>query len=341
MKANKTTITIHDVASVAGVSVSTVSRVLNEKIDVAPETYEKVQQVIKALGYTSSLAAKSMRSRKTNVIGLVVSDLEQAFCLKVIKGINRAIEQLDYDLLVYTGGSSRDGSWAIRERQYVSLLNGSITDGIVVVTPTTETFSTPYPLVAIDPRLDSTEFPAVIATNHIGALSAMEYLLNLGHRRIGFIGGRPDLQSAIRRLQGYKDSLHQANIPFDPDLVQIGDFTREMGYRCAQKLLALPTRPTAIFAANDISAIGAIEAIAEARLKVPEDISIIGFDNIEEAFFVNGGLTTVDQFIEDMGRVAVEMLINLIQNKPLENQVQRMPTKLIVRNTCRALVSET
>jgi LacI family transcriptional regulator len=103
MKANKSTITIHDVASVAGVSVSTVSRVLNEKIDVAPETYEKVQQVIKALGYTSSLAAKSMRSRKTNVIGLVVSDLEQAFCLKVIKGINRAIEQLDYDLLVYTG----------------------------------------------------------------------------------------------------------------------------------------------------------------------------------------------------------------------------------------------
>jgi LacI family transcriptional regulator len=106
-------------------------------------------------------------------------------------------------------------------------------------------------------------------------------------------------------------------------------------------LLALPTRPTAIFAANDISAIGAIEAIAEAGLKVPEDISIIGFDNIEEAFFVNGGLTTVDQFIEDMGRVAVEMLINLIQNKSLENQVQRMPTKLVVRNTCRALVSET
>jgi LacI family transcriptional regulator len=340
MKSIKSTLTIQDVARTAGVSVSTVSRVLNEKDDVASETYEKVQQVISELGYTSSLAAKSMRSRKTQVIGLVVHNLEQSFCLNVVKGVNRAIEQLDYDLLVYTGGNSRDRSWAVRERQYVSLLNGSITDGIIVVTPTAETFSTHYPLVAVDPHLDSTDFPAVIATNHIGALSAMEYLLSLGHRRIGFIGGRPDLQSAIRRLQGYKDSLHQANIPFDPGLVQIGDFTQETGYRCAQNLLALPVRPTAIFAANDKSAIGAIEASTEMGLTVPEDISIIGFDNIEEASFVNGGLTTVDQFIGDMGRVAVKMLVNLIQGHLLENQIYRMPTQLIVRNTCRAVEPE-
>lgn len=340
MKFAKSPITIQDVAFAAGVSVSTVSRVLNDKIDVAPETFEKVQRVIEALGYTSSLAAKSMRSRKTNVIGLVVPDLEQSFCLNVVKGVNRAIEQLDYDLLVYTGGSSRDQAWAVRERQYVSLLNGSITDGIIVVTPTAETFSTSYPLVAIDPHLDSADFPAVIATNHVGAVAAMEYLLSLGHRRIGFIGGRPDLQSAIRRLQGYKDSLLQANILFEPDLVQVGDFTQGTGYRCAQKLLALSCRPTAIFAANDKSAIGAIEACTEIGLKVPEDISIVGFDNIEEASFVNGGLTTVDQFIGDMGRVAVEMLVSLIQDKSLENQVYRMPTQLIVRNTCRAIASE-
>jgi LacI family transcriptional regulator len=168
----------------------------------------------------------------------------------------------------------------------------------------------------------------------------MEHLLGLGHRRIGFIGGRPDLQSAVRRLQGYQDSLRQANIPLDSDLIQIGDFTQETGHRCAQKLLALPLRPTAIFAANDKSAIGAIEAITEIGLKVPEDISIVGFDNIEEASFVNGGLTTVDQFITDMGRVAVEMLVKLIQNQPLENQLFRMPTKLIVRNTCRAIEVE-
>jgi len=337
MPRKKSTVTIQDVAAAAGVSVSTVSRVLNDKDDVAPETYDNIQRVIDELGYTSSLAAKSMRSHNTNVIGLVVSDLEQSFCLNVVKGVNRAIEQLHYDLLVYTGGNSHDRSWAVRERQYVSLLNGSITDGIIVVTPTAETFSTQHPLVAIDPHLDSADFPAVIATNHIGALAAMEYLLSLGHRRIGFIGGRPDLQSAIRRLQGYQDSLRQAAIPFEPELVQIGDFTQETGYRCAQKLLALPVRPTAIFAANDKSAIGAIEAITAAGLNVPGDISIVGFDNIEEASFVNGGLTTVDQFITDMGRVAVDMLVNLIQNQSLEQQIYRMPTKLIVRHTCRAL----
>lgn len=340
MKLPKASITIQDVAVAAGVSVSTVSRVLNDKIDVAPETFEKVQRVIEELGYTSSLAAKSMRSRKTNVIGLVVPNLEQSFCLNVVKGVNRAIEQMDYDLLVYTGGKSSDRSWAVRERQYVSLLNGSITDGIIVVTPTAESFSTHYPLVAIDPHLDSADFPAVIATNHVGAVTAMEYLLSLGHRRIGFIGGRPDLQSAVRRLQGYQDSLRQANLPIDPDLVQIGDFTQETGYGCAQRLLALPVRPSAIFAANDKSAIGAIEACTEMGLKVPEDVSIVGFDNIEEASFVNGGLTTVDQFIGDMGRVAVEMLISLIQDNPLENQVYRMSTQLIVRNTCRAIASE-
>lgn len=340
MKRPKLTVTIQDVANAASVSVSTVSRVLNDKDDVASETYEKVQRIIEDLGYASSLAARSMRSRNTNVIGLVVPDLEQAFCLNVVKGVNRAIEQLGYDLLVYSGGNSTRRSWAAREHRYVSLLNGSITDGIIVVTPTAETFATHYPLVAVDPHLDSTDFPAVIATNHVGALSVMEYLLELGHRRIGFIGGRPDLQSALRRLQGYKDSLAQANIPFDPNLVQVGDFTQETGYRCAQNLLALSAHPTAIFAANDRSAIGAIEAITEIGLKVPEDISVVGFDNIEEAFFVNGGLTTVDQFISDMGRVAVEMLVKLIQNQSLENQLFRMPTKLIVRNTCRAVGPE-
>ncbi|MCB0195090.1 MAG: LacI family DNA-binding transcriptional regulator [Anaerolineae bacterium] len=340
MARKKSTVTIQDVAAAAGVSVSTVSRVLNNKDDVAEETYENIQRVIKELGYTSSLAAKSMRSRKTNVIGLIVSDLNQSFCLNVVKGVNRAIERLDYDLLVYTGGDSTDRTWPVRERQYVSLLNGSITDGIIVVTPTAETFSTNFPLVAIDPHRDSTDFPAVIATNRIGAMSAMEHLLGLGHRRIGFIGGRPDLQSAIRRLEGYKDSLRQANIPLDPDLIQIGDFTQETGYRCAKKLISLPERPTAIFAANDKSAIGAIEAIIDAGLTVPNDISVVGFDNIEEASCVHGGITTVDQFIADMGRVAVEMLVNLIQNKPIENTLYRMPTRLLVRSTSQALITK-
>ncbi len=333
----KTIPTIRDVAREAGVSVSTVSRVLNDKDDVAPETYEKIQIVIQQLGYTSNLAAKSMRSRRTNVIGMVVPDVGDSFTIQVMKGVNRAIQEFGQDLIVYTGGNSTITSWPAREQQYVSLLNGSITDGIIVVAPTAVTFSTAHPLVAVDPHPEDIEFPSVIATNRIGSLAAMEYLIGLGHRRIGFIGGRTDLQSALRRFQGYKDGLCQANLPIEEELIQPGDYTHECGYVGAQKLLSLANPPTAIFAANDQSAIGVIHAAQKAGLRVPEDLSVMGFDNIPEASYIGGGLTTVDQFIDKMGYLAVQMLVDLQEKSPRENYLHRVDTKLIIRNTCQAL----
>jgi LacI family transcriptional regulator len=336
----RATVTIHDVAKDAGVSVSTVSRVLNDKDDVAPETYERVRRVIRELGYASSLAAKSMRSRKTNVIGLIMPNVGDPFIIEVMKGVNRAIDDLKYDLIIYTsgtGGSPNLGNWAAHEQHYVSLLNGSITDGMIVVVPTIKTFSTTYPLVAIDPHKEGTSFPAVIATNHAGAMAAMNYLLSLGHRRIGFIGGRAELQSAVRRLQGYQDSLRQANIPLVPELIQTGDYTITAAFTCAQRLLSLPDPPTAIFAANDQSALGVRKAAKEAGLRVPDDLSVVGFDNIPEADYC--GLTTVDQSIERMGYVATEMLVSLIQGKPLESNLYKIPTQLIVRDSCRAIAN--
>ncbi len=333
----KSALTIRDVAKTAGVSVSTVSRVLNDKDDVASETYLKVQQVIEELGFASSLAAKGMRSRRTNVIGLIMPDVGDPFAIQVMKGVNRAIQEFGYDLITYTAGNSTTSAWPTREQRYVSLLNGSIADGIIVVAPTAVTFSTAHPLVAVDPHPESTEFPSVIATNRVGALAIMEYLLSLGHRRIGFIGGRTDLQSAVRRFQGYKDGLRQAHLPLDSALIQPGDYTHEAGYIGTQKLLSLPNPPTAIFAANDQSAIGVIEAAQQAGLRVPEDLSVVGFDNIPEAAYIGGGLTTVDQFIEHMGHIAVEMLLKQLEGKPVANQPHRVETKLIVRNTCRAL----
>jgi len=339
MRRTKKAITIQDVAKAAGVSVSTVSRVLNDKDDVAPETYEKVQGVIEELGYTSSLAARSMRSHNTNVIGLIMPDVEFPFAIEVMKGVNRAISELGYDLIVYTGGDTRKESTAERERRYISLLNGSVTDGAIVVTPATTTFSTASPVVVIDPNNESPDCLVVIATNHAGALAAMDYLIGLGHRRIGFIGGRPELQSAVRRLQGYKDSLHQADISIDPELIQAGDYTTDTGFVCAQRLLDLSHPPTAIFAANDQSAIGVIKAIHRAGLRVPDDISVIGFDNIPEVAYTHPTLTTIDQSIDKMGYVATEMLIRLIRGESLHNHLYKMPTQLIVRDSCRALHS--
>ena len=341
MNRNKTTTTIRDVAKAAGVSVSTVSRVLNDKDDVAPETYRKVQTVIKELGYASNLAAKSMRSRSTNVIGLIIPDVVDPFSIQIIKGVNQAIADLDYDLIVYTGGDIRKESSAEHERRYVSLLGSSITDGVIVVTPAATSFSTASPVVVIDPNNVTPACPAVIATNRAGALAAIEYLTSLGHRRIGFIGGRPELQSAVRRLLGYKDGLRQAGIPLDPDLIQAGDYSRPTGGACAQRLLSLPDPPTAIFAANDQSAIGAIQAIHQAGLGIPDDVSVVGFDNIPEASYIHPGLTTVDQFIEELGCVATEMLLNLIDGESLESNVYKIPTQLVVRDSCRAIANST
>lgn len=341
MKPIKTTITIRDVAKAAGVSVSTVSRVLNNKDDVALETYERIQGVIQRLGYTSSLAARSMRSHRTNVIGLIVADVEDPFSIQVMRGVNRAITDIDYDLIVYTSGSIKKPSTAERERHYVSLLNGSITDGIIIVTPAATSFSTSAPVVAVDPNKESPNCPSVLSTNHAGAMAAMEYLIGLGHRRIGFIGGRPDLQSASRRRLGYVDALAEAGLSLDQTLIQVGDFTTETGRVCAQRLLAMAEPPTAIFAANDKSAIGVLEAAREVGLRIPEDLSVVGFDNIPEAGYLNPGLTTVDQFIERMGHMATEMLISLIEGKALDNAPYKIATQLVIRDSCRAIPSYT
>jgi LacI family transcriptional regulator len=337
MNRNRTTTTIRDVAKAAGVSISTVSRVLNDKDDVAPETYQKVQEVIDELGYTSSLAARGLRSHRMNVIGLVMPDVGDPFSIQVLKGVNRAITELDIDLIVHTGGDLIKETTADRERRHVSLLSSGITDGVIVVAPAATTFSTTLPVVVVDPNNVTPDCPVVIATNRSGALSAMEYLIGLGHRRIGFISGRPELQSAVRRLLGYKDSLYQAGIPLDPDLIQTGDYSRQTGFACAQRLLNLSDPPTAIFAANDQSAFGAIQAAQQAGLRVPDDLSVVGFDNIPEASYTNPGLTTIDQFIDEMGCIATEMLINLIEGNSLESNVYKMPTQLIVRDSCCAI----
>lgn len=337
MTRRRSAITIRDVALAAGVSVSTVSRVLNDKEDVAQETYSRVQQTIDQLGYTSSLAAKSMRSRRTNVIGLVVPDLRTSFTIQAVRGINLAIEKFSYDLIIYTSGNVWDGRRISQEQQHVALLNGSLADGTIVVTPAATTFPTDHPLVFVDPHSGESDVPAVIATNRVGAMTAVDYLLSLGHRRIGFIGGRSDLVSALRRLQGYRDRLAEAGLPFEPELVQIGDYTRPTAYLCAQRLLRLSQPPTAIFASNDESAIGVIEAAVEKGMRVPQDLSVIGFDNIPEAAQVSPRLTTIDQGIETMGYLAVEMLVDLLQGRSLESNTRKVPTRLIVRESCRAV----
>ncbi|HCK66528.1 MAG TPA: LacI family transcriptional regulator, partial [Anaerolineae bacterium] len=207
MPTKKRTVTIQDVAKKAGVSVSTVSRVLNGKADVAENTQEKILSVISKLGYTSNLAARSMRSRRKDLLGLVVPDIGFPYSIEVMKGINRAIAESKFDLLVYTMGDVKKSGAVIHEQHYVSLLNNSITDGVIIVASAAAEFITDAPIIAVDPHVINPSYPSVQGTNYHGALDVMNYLLQLGHKRIGFICGRPEIASAERRLTGYKDAL--------------------------------------------------------------------------------------------------------------------------------------
>ncbi len=340
IKRNPKAITIRDVAKQAGVSVTTVSRVINGREDISEETIKKVQAVVQDLDYSSSLAARGMRSRRTNVLGLIMPNIALYYSQELLRGVNRAIFELRKELIIYTSGVVDRENVAQRERSYVALLNGGIADGVIVATPMATHFPTHAPLVIIEPNNETPDCPSIIATNREGALAAMNYLTGLGHRRIGFISGRTDLTGANLRMQGYKDGLAAADIPLDKDWIEVGDYTAETAMVCARKLLSLPDRPTAIFAANDMSAMSVYRVAKELGLQIPADLSVIGFDNVDEAAFLNPPLTTIDQNIEKMGTMATEMLERLVKGEPLppnpagESNLYKIPTQLVIRDSC-------
>ena len=292
-------VTIKDVASRAGVSVATVSKVINNRYGVAEETFNRVQAVIDELGYETSLVAQSLRSHQTNVIGILVVDIEP-FSSELLKGAAKGIHDTGFELVVYTasGLSQEINGW---ERRYLSRISGTLTDGVILVAPSVVDAPHAGPLVAVDPHLGASHLPSIDADNLKGARVATEYLLGLGHRRIGFLAGRSDLESARLREQGYRDALSAAGIPFDPSLVQVGEFQPFATTKAAERLLDQRPRPTAIFAANDLSAVETMRVAAARGLVVPDDLSVIGFDNVPEAAQTSPPLTTVDQSIQRMG----------------------------------------
>jgi LacI family transcriptional regulator, galactose operon repressor len=324
-------VTIGDVAAQAGVSVATVSKVINGRYGVAPATLERVQAVIDELGYESSLVARSLRSRRTNVLGIVVADIEP-FSAELLKGAGAAIRERGYELIVYSGsGHGKDHSgW---ERRYISRLGGTLTDGIILVTPTVVDVDDGTPVVAVDPHTGPSSLPSVHSDNLAGAITATRHLLELGHRRIGFLAGRPDLESARQREQGYRQALSDAGIAVDPNLIRVGDYELEMSQEPARQLLTLADRPTAVFAANDLSAMQTMHVARTLGLGVPGDVSVVGFDNIPESALIEPPLTTIDQSIQEMGRRAVELLIDVIDGATGRVRQVTLPTRLVVRQS--------
>jgi LacI family transcriptional regulator len=324
-------VTIVDVAAAAGVSVATVSKVINDRYGVAEATAARVRAVIEQLGYTSSLVAQSLRSRRSNVIGVIASDIE-AFNAELLKGAARATRGTGYDLVVFSdcGRHKDQAGWERRSLARVSAL----TDGAILVTPTTVDVGLSTPLVVVDHNSQSSTLPSIDSDNLRGAVTATEYLIGLGHRRIGLVAGRPDLESAQLREQGYRQALEAAGVAFDPELVRVGGYHPDTARDAARELLQLDRPPTAIFATNDASAIETVSVARSLGLEVPDDLSVVGFDNVPESALCEPPLTTIDQSVQPMGYEAVEMLLRLIDDPHSPSKQVVLPTRLVERASC-------
>ncbi len=332
-------VTIFDVAKEAGVSSSTVSRVINNKEYVRADKRERVLQAMAQLGYVANIQARSLAGGRTNIVGLLVQGLDNGYIGEIIKGIDNELNESHYDIMLYTAHLGKT-----KESAYVTRLTRNVVDGLLLVLPrNTEAYletlhKRRFPHVLVDHQGFShgMPVPTVKAKNWHGGYDATRYLIQLGHRRIGFITGDLEMGCAHDRLAGYKAALQEYDLPIIPELICEGNFLQPLGYSGAKELLSLPEPPTAIFASNDISAFGVMEAARDHGLQIPRDISIVGFDDIPQAAHVHPPLTTVRQPLEEMGQRAARLLLHYIAHPDAEVEQIELPTELIIRESCQA-----
>jgi LacI family transcriptional regulator len=327
-------VTIIDVAAEAGVSFGTVSRVINNDVHVKQETRERVLKAVQRLGFVANRQARSLAGGKSNSIGVLVPDLGTGYIGEIIRGIDAELSLKNLDLILYTTHRT-----ASKEANYVANLAKGMVDGLLLVLPRspadyigTLTLRN-FPFVLIDHQGTGRDCPAVGATNWQGAYNATEYLIKLGHNRIGFITGSMDLSCSKDRLDGYRSALRTHHIPDGPELIYEGTFFQPDGYAGTCALLDINNPPTAIFASNDVMALGAMDAVRSHGLRVPEDVSVLGFDDIPQAALVRPTLTTVRQPLEQMGRVATQMLLDMLKNPEKEIDRVELPTELMARGS--------
>jgi len=332
---NKKLPTIYDIAEEAGVSYSTVSRTLSGFEFVKASTRERVLSAAKKLGYVPNQQARSLAGGVSNLIGILVPGLTDDYVIQILHGVDSALIESNYNVILYTT-NRRQG----KEATYAATIMNGAADGLLLVAPVKADLyldalrAQNFPYIMID-QVDQEQRSTVINTdNHKGAYEAIRYLIELGHRQIGFLSGLMQLNGAIERLEGYKAALADHNIPFRDEYIASGDFRMQIGYQGTQELLALENPPTAIFASNDVSALGAMDAIRERGLRIPDDISVVGFDDIPAAAMTYPKLTTVRQPLVQMGREAVMELLARLENPNHEVRQITLETQLVIRDSC-------
>lgn len=326
------TATIADVARLAGVSTAVVSLTLNDRGRVAEVTRQRVKRAAEELGYVANFAARSLRGGRTNLLGVVVHDLTAQYFATIVHGANEAAIRGGRDLVLYTTSADQE-----RERERVGALNSGLADGILIIAPRNsddylQTLErSRVPVVLVSPGGLATHLPSVGGDNYGGMRAATQHLIGWGHSRIGFIVGNPKDEPSRERLRAYREGLHEASLPFDASLVIPGNFTVARGFSATEELLNLDDPPSAILAANDLSAFGVIEAVKSRGLRVPDDVSVVGFDDIPMAGQSYPPLTTVRHPLHDMGEQAVKRLLALIEGGTVGTEQLELPSELIVR----------
>jgi LacI family transcriptional regulator len=334
-------VTLEEIARLADVSRSTVSRVLNNHPSVRPKVRERVLEVIRVQDYTPNAAARSLASARSRVISVVIPRsaaqiFTDSFFALALQGISEACSSSGYFLMLSMVTVEHE------EGFYNQVLRGQHFEGVLMLSSDVDDPLLPrlirdgMPLVLIGQHPYLEGIVSVDVENREGARMAVEHLIGLGHRRIALISGSLMMTAGLARRDGYKQALLAAGITISAELMVEGDFTQESGYTAMQRLLALPIRPRAVFVASDTMAIGALRAVAESGLRVPADVALVSFDDLPAAAYASPPLTTVHQPISELGSAAVRALIAQIEAPDTHPGLVLLPTRLVVRASCGA-----
>ncbi len=331
-------VTIRDVARAAGVSTATAARALGGYGHASPAARRKVSESARALGYRPNAVARALVSRATTTVGLVVGDIENPFFAAAARGLSDVMDARGYTVLLANADEDAD-----RERRAVDALRARQVDGMVVVPAPGASadhlaalVAEGVPLVLLDRVVAGVEADSVLVRNTAGARAAVAHLTALGHRRIGVVSDSPEITSSAERIAGYRQALRAAGIGIETDLISIGGPTQADGEAAALRLLDRPDRPTAVFTANNFMTVGALRAARALGLRIPADLALVGFDDLDWTTLVEPPVTVVSQPVAELGRTAGERLLRRLAGERGAARRIRLEARLIVRGSCGA-----
>lgn len=328
--------TMAQIAMEAGVSTTTVSKVLNQLPGVGAQTRARIQRVIEQHDYVQNHAARHLRKGQSGLIDLVIMRLEGGYDLGIMHGVQEALEESGHRLVVFATNENE-----ATERLWLRRLLDQSTDGVLLLLPyerigiANALMAQNIPFVAIGDRNEpTTAFPTIGSTIWLGGYTATEFLISQGHRRIGIITGPLHLTTSRARLAGYREALERAGIPIDPALICEGNYLLGDGVKQTYALLDQPDPPTAIFAGNDAQAAGVYQVLYQRNIRIPDEMSVIGFDDVMYTAQMSPPLTTIHQPLTEMGKMAANMLLRLIAGQRLDSNHVELSTSLVVRESC-------